>query len=84
MIEVTVRYSSLLLQLRGVRQERLTVPDGTTAADLITILSEKYDKLAPILGVALLSINRGVTSPEDEIQDGDEIRIFPAISGGSR
>lgn len=83
MIEVTIFYSSLLRQLHGVRQERLTLPDGTTAADLIAILSEKYENLAPTLNVSLLSINQEITYPEDEIQDGDEVRIFPAVSGGT-
>lgn len=82
MMEVTIIYSSLLRQIRGVRQERMSLPDGTTAADLIAILSEKYEDLAPILGVSLLSINREVTFADSEIQNGDEVRIFPAVSGG--
>ena len=82
-MEVTIFYSSLILQHRCVPQERLTLPEGTTAADLMAILSEKYEKLAPLLNVALLSINKEVTFADRKIHDGDEVRIFPAISGGS-
>jgi molybdopterin converting factor small subunit len=81
-MKVTISYSSRMRQIRGVRQEHLTLPDGTTAADLMAILSEKYADLAPLMNVALLSINKEVTFADSEIQDGDEIRIFPAISGG--
>jgi molybdopterin converting factor small subunit len=83
MRKVIACYSSLLRQIRGVRQEHLTLPDGTTAADLMAILSEKYEKLAPLLNIALYSNNREVVFADGKIHDGDEVRIFPAISGGS-
>ena len=82
-MKVTISYSSLMRKHRGVPHESLILPEGTTAADLIAILSEKYEKLAPLLNIALYSNNREVVFADSEIQDGDEIRLFLPISGGS-
>ena len=81
-MEVTVLYFATLRDYRGLRQERLTLPDGATVAELKAILCKRHSNLAPALEAAILSVNREYAFPKDEIHDGDEVALFPPVSGG--
>jgi len=81
-MEVTVLYFATLRDHRGLRQERLTLPDGATIAELKAILCKRHSNLAPALEAAILSVNREYAFPKDEIHDGDEVALFPPVSGG--
>ena len=41
-------------------------------------------RLAPALPTALVSINREFAFAEDALHDGDEVGLFPPVSGGQR
>lgn len=82
-MEITVLYFATLRDYRGLRQERLTLPDSATVADLKAILCEKHSNLAPALEAAILAVNREYASTTDELHDGDEVALFPPVSGGT-
>ena len=82
-MEVTVLYFATLRDYRGLRQERLTLPDSATVGDLKAILCERYGNLAPALEAAILAVNREYASSTDELHDGDEVALFPPVSGGA-
>ena len=82
-MEVTVLYFATLRDYRGIRQERLTLPDSATIADLKAILCERNDNLAPALEAAILAVNREYAPDTEELHDGDEVALFPPVSGGA-
>jgi molybdopterin converting factor subunit 1 len=81
-MEITVLYFATLRDYRGLRQECLTLPGSATVGDLKAILCERHGNLAPALEAAILAVNREYASDTDELHDGDEVALFPPVSGG--
>ncbi len=82
-MQVQVLYFASLRDRAGVREEVLSIPAESTVADLKQTLSERHRDLAPALDSALVSINREFALSEELLSEGDEIAIFPPVSGGS-
>ena len=94
MITVTVRYYNMLRLHAGLASERLELPEGTEVAAAIGQLAERH---GPAFAGMLLSPSGGLAShlvvfvnqqlvfpggPAPPLADGDELKLFPAISGG--
>ena len=80
---IDILYFATLRDLIGQRKERLEVPDGSTVGDLKSRLGERGERIALALNVALFSINREFAFAEEMLHEGDEVGIFPPVSGGS-
>ena len=94
MIGVTVRYHTPLRQARGLAEETVSLPPGTTLAEAVRLLAQAGP---PALRGMLLG-PEGDLSPHlvlfhngslalgpgrrAALADGDEIKLFLAISGG--
>ncbi len=59
-----------------IKENTLSIPDNSKVVDLIKILKIP-DELPKII-----LINGVQKNPESELSDGDELSIFPPISGG--
>jgi molybdopterin converting factor subunit 1 len=81
-VQLTVLYFATLRDLAGVRQESLTLYDGASVADLMMEIIQRRPKLNPALESTLVSVNREFAFPEEELHDGDEVALFPPVSGG--
>lgn len=81
-MEITVLYFATLRDHTGLTQERLTLSEDSTVADLMETLSKHHEKLARNLEVALVAVNREYAFPDEKLHDGDEVAIFPPVSGG--
>ncbi len=94
MITVTVRCQNMLRRHTGLACERLEVPEGTEVAVALRRLAERH---GPAFAEMLLSPSGGLAShlvvfvnqqlvfpggPAPPLADGDEVKLFPAISGG--
>ncbi len=82
-MDVRVLYFATLRDLAGAKEEQVGVPDGSTVADLKGLLTKKHPDLALARTSMLVSINREFAFEEDTLHDGDEVAIFPPVSGGS-
>lgn len=94
MITVTVRYYNMLRLYTGLESERVELPEGTEVADTIRLLAERHG--AAFAGMLLSStgepashlvvfVNQQLVvagGPAPPLADGDEVKLFPAISGG--
>ena len=67
----------------GSRQLDLDVPSGATVNDLWERLESRYPKLGPYRSIALTSVNEDYVTREAIVSDGDEVAIFPPVSGGA-
>ena len=80
---IDILYFATLKDLIGHRKEELEVPDGSTIADLKNKLGERGERVALAVNVALFSINREFAFAEERLTEGDEVGVFPPVSGGS-
>lgn len=67
------------------KSDRLTLEldDPATVADLKARLASTNPDLAASLPTALVSVNREFAFATDPLKDGDEVALFPPVSGGS-
>ena len=81
---IEILYFATLRDLTGQRKEKVEIPDGSTIGDLKGRLGERGDRIAQALNVALFSINREFAFAEEMLQEGDEVGVFPPVSGGAQ
>jgi molybdopterin converting factor small subunit len=85
-IAVRVRYLSAIREKTGKRVDELALPAGTTLSWVAGWLREKYGLDVPgpalmgtINGYGWNQIPGGLSA---ELREGDEIALFPLLSGG--
>jgi molybdopterin converting factor small subunit len=80
-IQVEVRLYATLRryypEAQSGRTIQLTLPDGTTVAQLVRILSIPPDTVKRVF------VNGIICDDDHVLQDGDEAGVFPPIAGGS-
>ena len=81
---IDILYFATLRDLIGQRKEKLEVPEGSTIGDLKGRLGKRGDRIAQALNVALFSINYEFAFAEEMLQEGDEVGVFPPVSGGAQ
>ena len=59
------------------------MPSGVTVNDLLERLEKQYPKLGPYRSIVLTSVNEDYVDREAVVGEGDEVAIFPPVSGGS-
>ena len=73
-----------LKDIVGARELALEVPKGSTVDDLLSQLEIKYPRLKDYRPVILTAINEDYVDKAARISKGDEVAIFPPVSGGLR
>ena len=93
-ITVTVHYYNMLRLHAGLASERLELPAGTEVVDAIRVLADRHGTvfaemlLSPSGGLAshlVVFVNQQLAFPGGPVPPlaaGDEVKLFPAISGG--
>jgi molybdopterin converting factor small subunit len=66
----------------GKSQIMVQVYEGCSLADFQRTLFTQYPELKPFSSSLIISINQNFAGPEQHIQAGDEIALFPPVSGG--
>jgi molybdopterin synthase sulfur carrier subunit len=83
---IEILYFARLREHVGCARERIELPTGVaTAADLLAHLRARGGAWAESLGggeTILLAVNQEMARPETRIQDGDEVALFPPVTGG--
>ena len=77
-----VLFFATFRDLAGVKEATFEYPPGTRVRELRGLLTGRFPGLAATINVALVSVNHEYAFDEDEVPDGAEIAIFPAVSGG--
>lgn len=82
-MKIHVKYFATLRDRAGRRQEEVEVSEGATVADLKEMLGAREERMKEALQSCLVSINQEYAFDGDALGEGDEIAIFPPVSGGS-
>ena len=82
-VQVRLLFFASIKDIVGARQIEVEIPSGTTVGKLLELLEEKYPRLAGYRSILLTSVNEEYAKPEATIADGDEVAIFPPVSGGA-
>jgi molybdopterin converting factor subunit 1 len=84
-MKITVRYFALLRERAGRDSEELSWDDAEpTVGRLRGHLADRAPALAAILrgGTLLVAVNREYAAADRALKDGDEVALFPPVTGG--
>jgi len=86
-VKIQVRFYAGLRYRVGVDRLPLDLPEGATVEDvldaLVKMFPDKLGRLKKLLGYSYWVAKNGLqVSLTEELKEGDEIVIFPPISGG--
>lgn len=81
-----ILYFALLRERVGTAEESVTPPDSVrTVADLLVWLRGRSDGHEAALNnpaLVRVAVNQDYAGPEHPVQTGDEVAIFPPVTGG--
>lgn len=81
-IDVQVRLFASLRQAVGTGALWRSLPAGATVADLVRGLAAEYPQLPSAAGAIYASVNRVYAGEHTVLLAGDEVGLFPPVSGG--
>jgi MoaE-MoaD fusion protein len=81
-MQVRLLFFATLKDIVGTRQLQLDVPEGLTVADVLSHLEQSYPRIKDYRPVVLTAINEEYVDQTTHVSDGDELAIFPPVSGG--
>lgn len=83
-MEVEIRLFATLKDRAGSDHIQVVVAfEPATVQAVVEAARRSYPALAPLLGAALVAVNRAFAMPDTPVRPGDEVAFFPPVSGGS-
>lgn len=82
-MEFEIRFFASLKDYIDGDRITVMVEKPATVATLIKAIGEEYPTLAALMKSSIVSVNHEFAFPELELAEGDEIAMFPPVSGGS-
>jgi molybdopterin converting factor subunit 1 len=82
-MNVRIKLFATLKDRAGSNHVDIDLPDDATVATLLDRLALAHPKLAPSLPTSLVAVNQEFAFGATLIRSGDEIALFPPVSGGS-
>jgi molybdopterin synthase catalytic subunit len=82
-ITVSVLFFGAARDAVGHEEVELTINPGLTAAQVFEQLVWSHPALQRFGKSLLLAVNQEYADPKQEVRNGDELAIFPPVSGGS-
>ena len=81
-MRITVQFFSQLKEIVGADELALDIPDGSTVADLLARLYERFSRLEKWDPSILLGIGVNFVGRDHVIRPNDQIAIMPPVQGG--
>lgn len=82
-MKVTVKLFARLRELAGTHILERHLADRATVTDLLQDLEAEFPRLTGAVARTAVSVNREFADPQTPLAEGDEVAIFPPVSGGS-
>jgi len=81
-MQVKLLFFASLKDIVGSRQLQLDLPYGATIEHVLAQLEASYPRMREYRPVVLTAINEEYVDQRTPIHEGDEVAIFPPVSGG--
>ncbi len=81
-MRIHVRLFASLREAAGEDTFTLDVPEGTTVRDLVRRVHERFPQTEGIAGAIYAAVNNRYVNPDTPLKEGDEVALFPPVSGG--
>ncbi|MDM7860490.1 molybdopterin converting factor subunit 1 [Alteromonas sp. ASW11-36] len=81
---ITVKFFAQFRELLGTESLELAIGDGTTIADLRTLLASEISEFDSVVrpNEFLCALNHTLTDQHAVLSDGDEVAFLPPVTGG--
>ncbi len=81
-MRLRVRYFASIREFTGLREEEVELSDGATAETLKCCVLNRHASLKGQESNILVAVNGSFVDPKRGLKPGDEIALFPPVSGG--
>jgi molybdopterin converting factor subunit 1 len=81
-MEINILLFETLKDRAGRARLILTVPDGASVGDVRDALAERFPEMDVNIEQAVAALNRETTCDTEIVHDGDEVALFPPVTGG--
>lgn len=81
-MEIRVKFFAAPREALGKSEMEVTLPAGSTAADLIEQLKQEHPVLRAYTRFLSVAVNRAYVGMQTELHDGDEVACLPPVGGG--
>jgi molybdopterin converting factor small subunit len=81
-MRVSVQFHSYFKDLAGCAQTSESVADGSTLAELLKKIFQRFPKLAAMEKSMLVAVGVDYQPRDYVLKDGDEVSLFPPVQGG--
>lgn len=81
-MKIRIRFLSYLHTTVGVKILERDVTPCLTLDEILQILKTEFPQLARTIPNLTVTVNRQVVDPQIRLKEGDEIALFPPVSGG--
>lgn len=82
-MQIHVRLFATLRQLAGWSKQTLDLPTGATLDDALAAIDERFPALTISQRTFYAAVNQEYAKGDQVLREGDEVAIFPPVSGGS-
>jgi MoaE-MoaD fusion protein len=82
-MDIQVKLFATLKDRAGNSHVTVELPDGATVSVLLDRLAAAQPKLAPSIATCVVAVNQEFALGSTPIRSGDEVALFPPVSGGS-
>jgi molybdopterin synthase catalytic subunit len=82
-VKVTIKLFARLRELVGTGTLEREIADSSTVADVLQTLQKEFPALAQATSRTIIAVNKEFADPQTALSEGDEVAIFPPVSGGS-
>jgi MoaD family protein len=81
-MKIRVHFWSYFKDLAGSADMEFQIDDGATVGTLLKDIHGRYPKLAAAAKSTLIAVGVDYQTSEHQLKDGDEVSLFPPVSGG--
>jgi molybdopterin converting factor subunit 1 len=81
-VRVNLLFFASLVDIVGARKLLLELTDPSSVDDLLARLETDHPGLSPYRPILLTAVNQEYVEADHVLADGDEVAIFPPVSGG--
>lgn len=82
-MKVTVKLFARLREIAGAAKLERELGEGAKVENLLDALHAEFPRLDKMMARTIISVNQEFATFDTPLHDGDEVAIFPPVSGGA-